>query len=71
MKEIDLSKYKFESYPIFLNPILTEEGYEVKLPIEMFDGCRVSDKETGEFLGWVNGKKKCIEKYEVKRGGLD
>lgn len=44
----------------------TEEGYEIELPIEWFEGCQVIDKETGEFLGWVDAKKHRIIKYEVK-----
>ena len=35
------------------------------IPIELFDGCEAYDKESGEFLGWVNAKKKRIQKIIV------
>lgn len=44
---------------------LTEE-ITFKIPIEWFDGWEVTNKETGEFLGWVNAKKKRIQKYVIK-----
>lgn len=43
-----------------------EDHYEFEIPIKFFEGCQVHDKETGEFLGWVDGNKKAIIKYEVK-----
>lgn len=39
---------------------------EIKIPIDFLDGYRVYDKETGEFLGWINAKEKCIKKIIIK-----
>ncbi len=51
-------------------PLITGEYkdgcYEYTIPIECFEGCAVTDVETGEFLGWVNAKEKAIIKYEIK-----
>lgn len=41
------------------------EEYEFNVPIEFVDGYEVHDKETGEFLGWVDAKNHRIVKYVV------
>ena len=45
---------------------INEDGdYEFEIPIEWFDGYQVHDKESGEFLGWVDAKNHRIIKYVV------
>jgi hypothetical protein len=54
----------------FTLPMITSEmkddHYELTIPVEFFEGCEVYDKETDEFLGWVDSKNKRIVKYEVR-----
>ena len=54
--------YKF---PLMKGEINEDGDYVFEIPIEWFDGYQVTDKETGEFLGWVDAKNKRIVKYEV------
>lgn len=60
-----MEKYNFEIFPVYEGQI-KEDHYEFEVPIELFDGCKIHDKETGEFLGWVDAKNQRIVKYEVK-----
>ena len=40
---------------------------EIEVPIGFFDGYEVYDAETDEFLGWVNAKKRCIQKITITK----
>jgi len=61
-KLLDGKDFKF---PLIKSKINEDGDYEFELPIEMFDGYQVHEKESGEFLGWVDAKNHRIVKYVV------